>query len=95
MDVGAVQPRSSRNQLASALNNSKKRSKKRSLNDLPRVGDRYVEYMVVDGKRLKLFDFPTEFIERLKAKGRHMSWEEILDEWKEYQKEKGTANGQV
>ena len=62
---------------------------------MPRVGDRYVEYIVVDGKRLKLLDFPMEFVERIRAKGkvRRMSWEEILDEYKKYQKEKAMSNG--
>lgn len=69
--------------------------KKESLNDLSREASRYTEYIVVGGKRHKLFDFPTEFVERLKAKGkvRRMSWSEIMDEYKEYQKEKGMTNG--
>ena len=68
--------------------------KKEKLNDLSREASRYAEYIVVVGKRHKLFDFPTEFVERLKAKGKvhRMTWNEIIDEYKEYQKEKAMAN---
>lgn len=56
---------------------------------------RYTEYVEVGETRLKLFDFPAEFIERLKAKGKmhQMSWDEIMDEHKKFQREQGMSNG--
>ena len=56
---------------------------------LPR---RYTDYIIYNGKRYKIFDFPAEFVDRVKGRG--LSLKELTDEWKRFQREKGlVANG--
>ena len=65
---------------------SKEKSKRHlASGSLPK---RYIEYMTVNGKRCKLFDFPGEFVEhvreRARSLGRVLSLKEFTDEWKQW-----------